>query len=90
MYISGQAKICRIDDFISAWVVENRLGMNTGLVGESAEAGNWVVDFNEISTCFERSLGSRALEDESWELGCLQWPDGERALNVQGMLTSTA
>jgi hypothetical protein len=45
MYISGQAKISRIDDFISTWVVEDRLSMNAGLVSESAEAGNWVVDF---------------------------------------------
>lgn len=44
--IAGHAEIGRVNDFVSAWVVEDGLGVNTGLVGESTEASDVVVERN--------------------------------------------
>lgn len=37
MHISFQTKIGRVNDFVGAWVIENGLGVNSGLVGEGTE-----------------------------------------------------
>jgi len=42
--ITSQAKIGRVENFVGAGVVENRLGVDTSFVCESTEAGNGVVE----------------------------------------------
>jgi len=44
--VSGDAEVGRVDDLVSTWVVEDRLGVDTGLVGEGAETGDVVVERN--------------------------------------------
>jgi hypothetical protein len=50
--VAGQAEIGGVENLVCAGVVEDRLGVNAGLVGESAEAGDGVVegsvDFNSL------------------------------------------
>jgi hypothetical protein len=40
VHVSRHAEISRVDDFVGRWVVENCLGVDTGLVGESAESSD--------------------------------------------------
>ena len=44
--ISGHAEISWVDDLIGRWVVQDGLGVDTGLVGESAEASDVVVEWD--------------------------------------------
>jgi hypothetical protein len=37
-HVAGHAEICRVDNLIGRGVVEDGLGVDAGLVGESAEA----------------------------------------------------
>lgn len=38
--VSRHAEVSRVDNLIRRWVVEDRLGVNTSLVGEGAETGD--------------------------------------------------
>lgn len=44
MHISGQTEIGGVDNLVSRGVLENSLGVDTGLVGEGAETGDVVVE----------------------------------------------
>ncbi|KAH3671919.1 hypothetical protein OGAPHI_000105 [Ogataea philodendri] len=44
--VSGQAEIRWVQDLVGGWVGQDGLGMDTGLVGEGAETGDWVVERN--------------------------------------------
>ena len=44
--VSRHAKVFGVDDFVGAGVVEDGLGVNTGLVGEGTETGDVVVERN--------------------------------------------
>ncbi|KAH3668641.1 hypothetical protein OGAPHI_002395 [Ogataea philodendri] len=44
--VSGESEIFRIQDLVGGWVGQDSLGVNTGLVGEGAETGDWVVERN--------------------------------------------
>ena len=44
--VSRHAKVFRVDDLVGAGVVEDGLGVNTGLVGEGTETGDVVVERN--------------------------------------------
>jgi hypothetical protein len=50
--ISRQSEVGRVDNLVSARVVQDRLGVNTGLVGKGTEARDGVVegsvDFNGL------------------------------------------
>jgi hypothetical protein len=46
MDISGDAEVRGVDDLVSARVVKDSLGVDTGFVGESAESGDVVVEGN--------------------------------------------
>jgi hypothetical protein len=59
MNVTSQAKISRIDDFVSAWVIQNSLGMNTRFVGKGAETGDWIV---------ERYVNLHSLSDHIFDL----------------------
>jgi hypothetical protein len=41
--VSGHTEIGGVDDFVGGWVVEDGLGVNAGLVGESTETSDVVV-----------------------------------------------
>src|SRR4051794_12306851 len=42
--VAGQPKVGGVKNLVCARVVENRLGVNAGLVGEGAETGDGVVE----------------------------------------------
>ena len=44
MYVSCQTEVGRVNDFISAGIIQNCLGMNSCLVCECAEACDRVVE----------------------------------------------
>lgn len=44
MDIAGQTEVGRVEDLVCAWVVEDGLGVDTGLVSEGAEACDGVVE----------------------------------------------
>ena len=46
MNVTGQAEIFWLENLVGRWVGKNGLGVNTSLVGESAETGNVVVEGN--------------------------------------------
>lgn len=44
VHVAGEAEVGGVDDLVGGWVVEDRLGVDAGLVGEGAEAGDGVVE----------------------------------------------
>lgn len=42
--VAGQTKVCGVEDLVCARIVEDGLGVDTGLVREGAEAGDRVVE----------------------------------------------
>jgi len=46
VHVTGHAEVSRVDDLVGAGVVQDSLGVNTGLVGEGAESSNVVVEGN--------------------------------------------
>ena len=49
-YITSQTKVFRLEDFVCAWVVKDGLGMNAGLVRESAVAAVNPLSFESCRT----------------------------------------
>lgn len=43
MHVSSHAEISWVDDLVGRWVVENGLGVNSGLVGKRTETCDVVV-----------------------------------------------
>src|SRR5690606_23034520 len=56
--VAGKTEIGRVDDLVCGWVLQNGLGVDTGLVGESAETGDVVVEWDVDLD----GLGNQALE----------------------------
>lgn len=44
VHVAGQAEVGGVDDLVGGWVVEDRLGVEVGFVGEGVEAGDGVVE----------------------------------------------
>jgi hypothetical protein len=81
VHVASHAKIGGVDDFVRARIVEDGLGVDAGLVGEGAEAGDGVVaDGRHMSEYWPTDRAGRVTLDLQWNVNLDLF--GDHVLNL--------